>query len=90
MHTLDEAIRNTPILAAISRGRPRETLTVSELEQMVLALSTQNSVLLEHVARLEAIAPRRFVLPDGTSMTFRAPDEIIPIWNLPMPASTGN
>jgi|GEM_PF-3334972 len=46
--------------------------------QIACALARMNRALVDRLMRLEAIAPRKIQLPDGTVIVWRCPDELVP------------
>ena len=61
-------IRN-PIVASIMR--------YGTAEDCAVALAGENERLMERIAELESIVPRRVRLPDGNILLWRAPDEAV-------------
>jgi hypothetical protein len=47
-------------------------------EEIAVALWQQKQQLLERALELDAIAPKKYTLADGTCMVWRCPDELIP------------
>ena len=48
------------------------------LEETIVALVHEKSLLTQRIIKLESIAPRKIVLPDGRVMVWRCPDNLIP------------
>lgn len=46
--------------------------------QIACALARMNHALVDRIMKLEAIAPRRIRLADGTALVWRCPDELVP------------
>lgn len=47
--------------------------------EMVYELVKQKEALIQEVIALDSIAPRKTIAPDGTTLVWRCPDELIPI-----------
>lgn len=57
----------------------RGTITA---EQCILCLANAQEALTAKIMDLYAIAPRRFLLPDGRMMVWRCPDGLIPLTDI--------
>lgn len=49
------------------------------VEDCVIQLAREKASLLQKLMELEAIAPRRIKLPDGKTVVYRVPENLIPI-----------
>ena len=72
---LDKASAQSPIVYQMRKNG-------SSLEEIILALVNHQSELIGRLMRLEAIAPRKFVVGNVT-YDYRCPEELIPIIEVP-------
>ena len=72
---LVEASHKSPIVNAVLRMG-------GGAEDCVRVLLEQNKALLGRLVQLESLCPRKYKLPDGRTLVWRCPDELIPETNL--------
>lgn len=69
---LDRVRRTHPIVQRMMEQH-------APLESIIVALAASADVLFERLQDVEAIAPRRYRMKDGTEMIWTCPDHLIPI-----------
>ena len=63
-------LKDSTVMQMLHSGR--------SLKQIVGVLSEQKTRCVERIMELEAIAPRKIILPDGTIFVWRCPTEMLP------------
>lgn len=70
-YTIEWAIVNDPTVHRMSRYN-------APLEQIIAQLAQEKKELQDRISKLDQIAPRKMIMPDGTVMVWHCPDELIP------------
>jgi hypothetical protein len=75
-HQAFEAVRfnDATVQSMLSAGR--------SLEEIIVVLSREKTILSNEIIRLDSIAPKRYAMPDGTIRVWHCPDELIPLRKL--------
>lgn len=71
--------RNDSIVAAMVAGG-------ASLEDIIVALADSRKHLIEQIVQLTGIAPKAFVLPNGETIIWHCPDDLIPRESLGEPS----
>lgn len=73
--TFDYARQSSgPVAAMLKAG--------CSLEEIIARLAENNKDLIDEIVKLKGLCPVKYVNEDGTTLTWRCPDELIPVIEL--------